>query len=76
MSTVAIPPRMRRLGRPSLQNPTLSVAYRVDPAIVARLREFCKGGDGRIRLGQSAIVELAITRLLDATQDDPRNLFK
>lgn len=38
-----------------------------------RLNAFCT--KGMIQLPRSTIVTLAITRLLDALNDDPKNLF-
>ena len=63
------------MSRPNCNGDRMSVGYRVDPVVVERLDAFCRGDNGHPRLNRSAIVELALIRLLDQTQDDPKNLF-
>jgi hypothetical protein len=63
------------MSRPNCNGERMSVGYRVDPVVVERLDAFCRGENGYPRLNRSAIVELALTRLLDQLQDNPANLF-
>lgn len=66
----------RRYGRPKERDPAppkAAVCFRWDAALHERLNAFRAAGP--VHLTRSALISLAVTRLLDALQDDPKNLF-
>jgi hypothetical protein len=70
--------RQRPRGRPTKTsaerlNPN-SASFCVTPAVLDRLDAFCKAG--LVVLNRSAVIEVAVVRLLDQLEDNPANLFQ